>query len=204
MQEKIVEKLNTSTTPVLDVYYGYFPKSAEISPVYPKEREKQILSCISEKAKREKYLVWKLLAIALKRSLGLQMEDCRFEKKENGQWVCDKCYFSLSHSHDVLAVAISTFPVGVDVEYIKTHNWKVAKKVFTQEELATFSLLTEEEKADFFVKKWTQKESVFKQNGNLENFSGESMRIEKETSRYYLSIASDYTEHLRIFDNVQV
>ncbi len=196
---------------LLDVYYAPLCKKVKLSSLFPLSRRAEIEACGSEKVRLEKYSVWKLLAFALKQSLGLQCKKLHFEKKENGQWTCKDCYFSLSHSGNLVAVALSTAPVGIDVEKVAPHAEGVVQKVLSDSERQTYNRLAEGEKTDFFIEKWTQKESVYKKGTKgtfsprlIERFLGESRVIELNGNRYFLSVACDEIRNLRVFYNEKI
>lgn len=137
-------------------------------PLYPEERRKEISECKSAKVRREKSSVWALLEYAVKDAYGKKLCDFVFEKTSDGKWVSDKFYFSLSHSKNVVTVAVSDCPIGVDVESIdnfsvatERNKDKFLKKICSEDEYekyknAPISLLTA---------LWTQKESTYKMEG---------------------------------------
>ena len=84
--------------------------------VYPPQRAEEIEKTGSEKVRQEKLAVWKLLFVAIERKFGYKPEELKFSKTENGKWICDKLWFSLSHSHGASAVIVSDKPCGIDVE----------------------------------------------------------------------------------------
>ncbi len=149
--------------PFVDVYYATIPVKGKVSKVYPSERNNEILSTANPSLKLQKYYVWKLLEYATKESFKLKFNKLNFTKKENGQWICDKFYFSISHSGEVVAVSVSNYPTGIDVENLnKTRSLTVAKRVFHEAEQKEFDNLLEDERLNYFITKWTQKESEFK------------------------------------------
>ncbi len=195
----------------VDVYYAIIPEKVKISSVYPKERNAEILSCSNERVKAEKYFVWRLLEYAVKKSLGLKIKKQKFEKLDTGKWICENFCFSLSHSDGIAAVALSAKAVGVDVERIKDSDFKVAKKVFSELEFEVFNKLDEAQRADFFIKKWTQKESTFKKSEEkafiphaTEDFVGKSKIIEKNGQRYYISVACGSADCVRYFSDIKL
>jgi phosphopantetheine--protein transferase-like protein len=187
-----LEKITVSTL----VYYAIIPESLEVVPVYPKLRSDEIFSAKSEKARREKFAVWKLLEYALTRQLGKEMEFFTFSKTASGKWQADGVEFSLSHSGRLVAVALSDSPVGVDVEKITPRAVSVAEKVLSKEEFASYALLSDREKTEFFVQKWTEKESLFKRSGENAFFESKicegdtlSRKIETDGEEYFLTVA---------------
>lgn len=67
--------------------------------------------------------------------------------------------FNISHSENILAVAFSDSPVGIDVEKIRDVNLKIAQKYFSEEE----KKLAHNNDDFFYV--WTRKEAYIKQSG---------------------------------------
>lgn len=75
----------------------------------------------------------------------------------NGKPVKDDCFFSLSHSHDLVALFVSDDFCGIDVE----ENREVSKKLIDR-------CLSSEEKAEdscSFLESWTRKEAFAKIRG---------------------------------------
>lgn len=148
--------------PVVDVYSAVIPKDVNFSNVYPKERQQDIDSCSNERVKKEKYYAWKLLEYALKDKYLLNICDVNFEKSKAGKWTCDKCYFSISHSSDLVAVAVSDNAIGIDVELKKSVKENAIIKVLTSSELEQFDAIKTDDRIGFLLTKWVQKESIFK------------------------------------------
>ena len=199
--------------PVLDVYIAPLPEG-EIGEAYPKERAKEIENCQNERVKREKYFVWKLLEYALERSFGKKMKKLSFSKTKNGKWKTDcGMEFSLSHSEGALCVALSRKPVGVDIEPIalpKTE--KILDKIFTQSELTVYNALhTDEEKAEYFSYKWTEKEAAFKSLdlpaflpalSHLGEVKTLSQTVCVQGKLYALSIAGESADKIKLRENI--
>lgn len=78
------------------------------------------------------------------------------------------CYFSLSHSGELVVCAVSDKPVGVDVERIRTIDQAVATKICTEEELIFLNGIAEQETRNrALLEIWTKKEAIFKIEGKL-------------------------------------
>ena len=135
------------------------------APIYPKERYEEILSCRNDSVKREKYAVWKLLEKAATEFLSLDFANQEFAKTSNGKWICPDFYFSLSHSGDIVAVAISQNPVGVDVQKFRAIRAGLAERILTEKELVAFESLSSDRREDFIHSVWAGKESAFKRDG---------------------------------------
>lgn len=76
--------------------------------------------------------------------------------------------FNISHSGDFVALALSPYPVGCDIQQIRPYNPKVAKRNYCPEERAMIE--AEENKDNAFIRLWALKESILKFTG--EGISG--------------------------------
>ena len=85
-------------------------------------------------------------------------------------------HFNTSHSKDIIAVAVSSAPVGVDVEILRDVNLKIAERRFTETEKAFVK--TNE---DFFYV-WTRKEAYLKKTGQGLSRSLSSFCVLDETN----------------------
>ena len=72
-------------------------------------------------------------------------------------------HFNLSHSGNLVVLAESRFPVGIDAELISNPREKVAKKYFTESENGFLS--ESKDKNTAFFRIWTSKESYVKMLG---------------------------------------
>ena len=129
-----------------------FPHDGSILPA----RQEEINQCSNLQVREEKFYSWKLLEMAIKEKLGLDPRKVKFTRRDNGKWTCDKCHFSISHSHDIILVAISNKPVGVDIECLLDNRDYLSLKEKT---------LRKDEPCDdamTFLRYWTKKEAYFK------------------------------------------
>ena len=143
----------------IDTLVAYAPiQDADITvPLYPYERYREVLSCKNEKAKQEKYLVWKLLEKAVVDMINLDFANLRFVKTDNGQWICPDFYFSLSHTDGLVCVAVSDSPIGVDVELVRKINTGLGRKILTERELLLMSELPPDKKNRYLIESWVKK-----------------------------------------------
>lgn len=198
--------------PILDVYVAVMPTEGEFFPLYPSERQQEIDRCHNVAVKREKYYVWKLLEYALYRTFGVRIESVEFTKSENGKWHCPVCEFSLSHSKNAVAVALSRKPTGVDIQYVRPMQGAdgIARRIFSVAEQQEYQKTPPEQKNAFLIQKWTQKESIFKTLdapgfllSDPAHFSvpthTDMLTFGKES--YFLSVASECLENLRFYDS---
>jgi 4'-phosphopantetheinyl transferase len=127
-------------------------------------------------ADRERFLVGCALAkLVLSRYLTDQSaRDIRFVRR------CSHCgghhgkphlqtrdpEFSISHSGDLVVVAVANVAVGVDVEQIPWHVPRgLVKMALSKHESAALSRLPSPERPRSFTRSWTQKEAVSKATG---------------------------------------
>lgn len=172
---------------------------------FPKERVVEILSSESEKTRRQKTAVWKLLLFAAEKTFGLSADEILFEKTPEGKWLCDKFRFSLSHTDGALAVALAENACGIDIEFSPKFFKKCTYKPF----IASFLKRIGESgdlNAEEALKLWTKKESVYKLSGSGV-FSPEKTDVKNENvvteiiGDYVLSVASiDRT----VKDNIKI
>ena len=134
-------------------------------PLYPPERYSEIQRCKSEKARHEKYLVWKLLERAVEMNYNLKFANLQFTKTTNGKWVCPVFYFSLSHTDGAVCVALSDKAVGVDIEKVRDVKLSFKDKILTEREKEKMDTLPESERGLFLLRAWVKKESIFKMGG---------------------------------------
>lgn len=200
--------------PIVDVYVATIPQNTDLFPVYPLARQEEIDDCKNEKVKREKYYVWKLLEYALQRSFGYKLQNQNFHKTARGKWECENCFFSLSHSKNAVAVALSRKNVGVDIEfYDPTRLLPLADKLLNENERTLYEATPNEQKAEFLLRKWTEKESIFKSLeglgrtiASIDTLTAKTKTkcIEVAGEKYCLSVASENAERARYFENIDL
>lgn len=193
---------------IADLYTAPIPEN-DIGEVLPKERQTQINCTNNQNLKRQRYYVWKLLEYALNRSFGYKIADLNFSKNDNGKWSCKECYFSLSHTDTAVCVAVSRKPIGVDIERLaEPKSDSFAKKILTANEYQEYFMLTGEEQKEYVIKKWCEKESIFKQ-GNDECFIPNKLSASNGTvsgkteingEEFCYALTSPDAEKLRIYN----
>ena len=147
----------------LKVYISALPSVYEGKALYPKERQNEIERTKNPEQKKQKYFAWQLLQYAFSKEFGNEFESVDFSLDPSGKWLCDICEFSISHCDNFVAVAISDQPVGIDIEKIsKPKASTFAGRTLNKKELAEYTLLSDAERTGFLIKKWTQKEAIFK------------------------------------------
>lgn len=145
-----------------EIYVAKIPFRTDNDKILPKERKKLIDDTANVQLKKQRYYVWKLLERALDESFSLKASKMKFEKR-NGRWLSDGVYFSLSHSENVVAVAVCKTPVGIDVEKLGPERFTDlhAEKILTTSELERYNNL-KDAKGEYLNEIWTKKEATFK------------------------------------------
>lgn len=146
---------------LVHVYVALFPFGIDDKKITP-ARAEEIENCANAEVKLQKFYAWKLLETALSRSFGLNIEELDLKRTENGKWECSACCFSLSHSGNAVAVAVSDGPVGVDIERLDKSRFtlSLAERIATEREMEEMG-----RKKDFaraLNGLWTKKEAIFK------------------------------------------
>lgn len=131
--------------------------------LFPKERRDEVDGVGSAELKKQKIATWKLLEKAIAHGFGYKMNELKFSRSEGGKWSCDKLHFSITHTRDLAAVAVSDSPVGVDAENICAFHerWKdeTALQGFANK------ILSAGENSKDLLALWLKKESLYKMKG---------------------------------------
>lgn len=173
----------------------------EMGEVYPPERDLLIQKTKNEGLRRERYSVWLLLLYALSDALSINIRDLDIGRTDSGKWIAEGVYFSLSHTSELVAVAVSDSPVGVDIEAVRaTLSGKCAERILTEHEISEYNSLPEDKREEYIISKWSGKEALFKKE-ELSAFiphdyqpteeNTHSYRIEENGKAYILTVATD-------------
>jgi len=129
------------------------------------ERQAKIQKLRSPSGRSASAAAYLLLRLALLESYGIN-EAVKFEYADKGKpFLKDypNIFFSLSHSKNVAACAVSVSEVGMDVQCVGPITDKVAKRVLTVNEYTAFKdSYTPDE---YFCEVWVIKESFLKKTG---------------------------------------
>ena len=134
-----------------------FPFNVANKKIVPESRENEILGCLSDKVRSEKFYAWKLLEEVLQDKFDRDISEAYFDDAI-GKWKMEGLYFSISHSFNVAAIAVSALPIGIDVERLSAdrfENLKVEKILSESEKALPLSL-------EDVCTIWSQKEAIFK------------------------------------------
>jgi len=190
--------------PFVNVFVKKFPFKTNNDKIYPIERLKEIEACKCSEVREEKFYSWKLLEVGIFQSLGLDIKDVKFSHK-NSKWTCDKLCFSISHSQNLVAVAVARNDIGIDIEEINLKRFSKfpAEKILTQEEIEQKNSTPLE--LNYL---WTVKEALFKKGSNEifipnkiktldEQFIIKTIKIDDK--EYALSIATNDNSFIKFY-----
>lgn len=120
-------------------------------------------------ARRRSWLGGRALALAALAHLsGKQVDPSALRTAESGgiRYADGSLHLSLSHSRDLIGVALSTAPVGLDLEWPRPRtSVDLAGRVFSAQEAAWLDTLPAAERLDAFYTLWTLKEAACKAVG---------------------------------------
>lgn len=149
-------------------------------------RQKKIQYARTERQKKEQWENGAFLRQALADRLGVLPEEplalC-YNCYGKPYLESNACYFSLSHSEDLLVCAVSDEEIGADVEVCRPLKQDISRKILSSEDLEAYRLLPEEERNDWLIRVWTEKESIGK-------LLGTGIRTPKELERKEFALHS--------------
>lgn len=194
---------------IIDVYTAVIKENIKVRKVYPIERDMEISGVGAKEVKAQKYCAWKLLEYALLKTFNTKIKNLEFSITKQGKWLCNNCYFSISHSHGVVAVALSNMPVGIDVEKFEMPKKDISKHIFTDSELEEYFLV--KDKWQHVITCWSKKESVYKKGGEG-NFNPKKIQLSDSNviasniclngQEYVLSVCADELKNIQYYHDI--
>lgn len=136
-------------------------KSFKKLPKIALEEIKKLKNSASIEQKRCAY---GLLEYALTEYMGKKQSLSKIKKDKRGKPSLPNCFFSISHTNGMVAVAVSHRDIGVDIEEIKEHSALSPTRNH---------VICEGESAESFLdvlSLWTKKEAIFKLDNALDSF----------------------------------
>lgn len=134
--------------------------------VVRKEKAGRILAQ-KKKQHADVMLTGELLAMyAIREVFGIPMSEQRIQDGEHGKPFLlqhDNIHFNISHSENIVVVAVCDRPVGIDVEHIVPWREPLARRICTPDEWKELQNARDREAA--LTKCWTQKEAAVKMEG---------------------------------------
>ena len=169
---------------VVKVYYANIAnKKCEQSSInsLASIRAEYVDSIRDANRKKQSLWVWKLLEFSFKKIFG----HADFDFSYNGDFFSvnnDNVNFSLSHSKNIVVVAISEKKVGVDVEICSNKILKLNGKIDVLTTEQNYNLI------DKLTLAWTEKESLFKAK-NCKKFH--HVKINEFNDNYFITVCCD-------------
>ena len=196
--------------PICDVYIANVGGFGPVGTVYPTRRDREIRDCGNDALRAAKYADWTLLALGAKRSLAVDFEKTVFKKTQFGRWCAEGFDFSLSHTGNSVAVAVSGGAVGVDIESVPNFE---KKKAAERTDKLRERFFTENERAAYpdeplpFLSCWGKKEAEFKRRarGNFDPASLDATETDavsylvEDGEDAVLSVSADAIGAIRVF-----
>lgn len=94
------------------------------------EKRKAYLGKLSNNPLKLSYFSWILLKEMVLKEYNLDIDKLELKYNDYGKPLFDEFFFNISHSNNMIAVAISNEPVGVDIQHINSSNiTKLSKKM---------------------------------------------------------------------------
>jgi len=139
--------------------------------------------------RRRSFFSWYLLYLKLVERK-INVSNLKVEFNENGKPLIEGINFNISHSYNLVAIAISSHEVGIDLELVEEKdNERIAKKIMNEEEYQKYL-----KNKEYFYKVWTKKEAYLKRKGlSLEFALNKDQRIE-DVASYYIQ-DEDYNDY---------
>ena len=170
----------------------------------PKYCLEEIKNIKNENVKKQKISSYVLLKEAVKNCLNKNENFENFYKNENGKPLTNDYCFSISHSKDLVCIAVSLNNVGIDIQFVnnKTDIISLNKRILNIEEkepknyLDTFTL-------------WANKEAMFKLNNgkifipkeiNTNEFNFYNKIINYKDDTYVLSATAEDISNINFID----
>ena len=150
---------------LLDYHIDDFDLQAALADISEQRRE-QALRFRFERGQRTCVLAYLLLKRALKEAYGIT-ENPLFEYGEHGKPSIaghPEIFFNLSHCREAVACAVSSRPVGIDVESVGRYRESVARYAMNDDELS--QILSADRPDVVFTRLWTMKEALLKLTGD--------------------------------------
>ena len=184
--------------------YVYMAKIADFldNTNLPPFAEEEIAKITNQNVINQKKSTFGLLKKAVKEVFDFDDDFKHIEKTKNGKPISSKYFLSISHSKNVVAVAIASENIGIDVEMIdekKDFN-KLKKYILNKNETMISSI-------EELTSLWTKKEAKFKfyggerfipKNINTLDFDAKSFQFVNKGAKYILSVVADNLEKINI------
>lgn len=126
---------------------------------------------------------------ALKKEFDISLKKLTIKKNEFGKPYMEEYQevdFNISHCNHVIACGIGPRSLGIDVEEIRNFDWRVAKRICSEEELQSLRNSSVPERV--FFSYWVLKESLGKAMGVGLNYSLKDVSFRITKGRVWCSL----------------
>jgi 4'-phosphopantetheinyl transferase len=145
----------------------------------PDEKQQSIANYVRPVDRQRSLLAALLARHVIAERLNLSFGIVRFQPTAFGklELVNDpRIFFNITHSGSWIGVAVDIQSVGIDIEQVRPIDLGIAKRFFSESEVADLLSLPEQKQLDYFYQLWTLKESYLKEQGSglsqpLDNFA---------------------------------
>lgn len=134
-------------------------------PLLSIQRREQVLRYKFEAGRKQSAAAYRLLQQALQQEYGITIPP-EFQYEEGGKPILSgypTIHFNLSHCKEAAVCAVSSEPIGIDVESIRSYNPSLARYTMNEDEVAAITQSTHPDRS--FIRLWTQKEALVKLSG---------------------------------------
>lgn len=190
--------------PLMAVYLIRVPASLPQAAVTPRARAEQIEKTRDDLLRRQRFAAWQALSYGAESQFHQDLSGVK--KRWTGQWVGEGFFLSITHTGPWAAAAVSTRPVGVDMEEVSGSGEKpwaqIAQAMASAEEKRAFDL-TEKENV---LALWTRKESAFKRGGGarfsparVNGLAGDIRTLSLAEQNCVLSLCGEHAGCAKVF-----
>lgn len=172
---------------MIKIYYSDITnrKDIELSEV-PKNVRDFLYNYKEKKSKKLSMYSWLFLMQILYKNYGIKLEEKKIIKNQYGKPYMDGIYFNISHSNNMIAIAISDKEVGIDIESESNLKKHLDSEYYlgwlNKEEIDEFNKTYN--KLNYLTRVWTKKEAILKSKGKGINNYIELKNVEGNVSVY--------------------
>lgn len=144
------------------------PAKLSIDDIVPPHRMARLLAYKNRADYNRGLAAELLLYYALNKEFGLKHDEFTINRTEKGKpYLTDHedIHFSISHSGDYAAVALSGKECGIDIERIRPVSFDLVRRFFSDREIAFLERFGERDFVPHFFELWSAKESYLKMLG---------------------------------------
>lgn len=180
--------MHTSVQILLSDIAGIASPEQELLPrLHPEEQSRY--HTFSADARRQSWLAGRALALAALARTSERVDAAALRTDVSGgvRYGDGALHLSLSHCRDLIGIALSSVPIGLDIEWPRPRtSVGLASRVFSPAEAARLDALPAAERQDAFYTLWTLKEAACKAAGLSLWESLRHARFDPEAGSYSL------------------